>query len=44
VKVLVDMNLSPEWVTFFTAQGFEAQHWSSVGVPQADDREIMEFA
>lgn len=44
MKLLVDMNLSPEWVTFLTAQGFEAQHWSAVGAPHADDREIMEFA
>jgi len=44
VKVLVDMNLGPEWVTFLTARGFDAQHWSAVGAPHADDREIMEFA
>jgi predicted nuclease of predicted toxin-antitoxin system len=34
-KVLVDMNLSPEWVPLLIGCGFEAIHWSTVGNPRA---------
>jgi predicted nuclease of predicted toxin-antitoxin system len=44
MKLLVDMNLSPRWVGLLTDAGIEAAHWSSVGAPNAPDREIMEFA
>lgn len=38
------MNLSPEWVAFLADHGFEAVHWSAVGVPTAPDAEIMQWA
>ena len=44
MKILVDMNLSPDWVEVFQKQGWQAQHWSQVGKPTATDREIMEWA
>jgi len=44
MKILVDMNLSPEWVGFFKQQGVEARHWSETGAPTAPDREIFEWA
>ena len=44
MKVLVDMNLSPDWVGKLAAMGHEAVHWSSVGDPRAADVEIMSFA
>jgi predicted nuclease of predicted toxin-antitoxin system len=44
MKFLIDMNLSPMWVVFFEANGWEAVHWSSVGDPRASDRTIMEWA
>lgn len=44
MKILVDMNLSPDWVPFFRANGFEAEHWSVIGNPRATDRQIMEWA
>ena len=31
MKLLIDMNLSPTWVTAFAEAGIEAVHWSSVG-------------
>jgi predicted nuclease of predicted toxin-antitoxin system len=31
VKFLIDMNLTPASVEFFTAHGFESIHWQSVG-------------
>jgi len=44
VKILVDMNLSPQWVPFLSGKGIESVHWSSVGRPDADDPTIMEWA
>ena len=31
MKVLIDMNLSPEWVGFLEREGHQAIHWSEVG-------------
>ncbi len=44
MKLLIDMNLSPEWVETLQAEGLEAVHWSSVGDPRARDEEILELA
>jgi predicted nuclease of predicted toxin-antitoxin system len=44
MKILVDMNLSPLWVSFLAAKGFTAVHWSTVGQPWAADSEIFDFA
>ena len=44
MKLLVDMNLSPEWAAVLTLAGWEAVHWSKVGNPRADDSEIMTWA
>lgn len=38
------MNLSPRWAVLLTETGFEAAHWSTIGVKHASDREIMLFA
>ena len=43
-KLLVDMNLSPEWVPALKRCGWQAVHWSTVGDPRASDREIMDWA
>jgi predicted nuclease of predicted toxin-antitoxin system len=44
VKLLLDMNLSPEWVGRLRAHGIEALHWSNVGVATADDRTLLSWA
>jgi predicted nuclease of predicted toxin-antitoxin system len=44
IKVLIDMNLSPEWVSVFEQRGWSALHWSDVGDPKADDRIILSWA
>jgi predicted nuclease of predicted toxin-antitoxin system len=44
MKILVDMNLSPDWVAVLVGHGFEAAHWSTVGDPRADDLVIMDWA
>ncbi|MGH7966070.1 MAG: DUF5615 family PIN-like protein [Candidatus Binatia bacterium] len=38
------MNLSPTWIPVLQAGGHEAQHWSDVGDPRAQDSEIMAWA
>ena len=44
MRLLVDMNLSPEWVGVLKSAGWEAIHWSTVGNPRAEDVEIMAWA
>ena len=44
MKLLVDMNLSPDWVVAFREAGWEAEHWSKVGNPRAADRELMAWS
>ncbi len=44
MRLLVDMNLSPEWVAVLQSAGWEAIHWSTVGNPRAQDGEIMAWA
>ena len=44
MNILIDMNLSPRWVAFLADAGIHALHWSSVGPPNASDREIMHWA
>jgi predicted nuclease of predicted toxin-antitoxin system len=44
MKLLVDMNLSPDWVAVLKEAGWEAVHWSKVGNPRAADSEIMAWA
>src|SRR6185312_12714379 len=44
MKLLLDMNLSPLWLATLNNAGFEVVHWSSIGVANAPDHEIMLFA
>jgi len=44
MKLLVDMNLSPDWVAVLKEAGWEAVHWSKVGNLRAADSEIMAWA
>jgi predicted nuclease of predicted toxin-antitoxin system len=44
MKLLVDMNLSPRWVSLLADAGMEAAHWSMLGARNAPDTEIMAFA
>jgi predicted nuclease of predicted toxin-antitoxin system len=41
MKILVDMNLSPEWILALNQAGFEAIHWSTVGDLDASDEELL---
>ncbi len=44
VHVLVDMNLTPNWVGYFATHGIDATHWSTVGDPAVPDTKLMEWA
>ncbi|OGQ94437.1 MAG: hypothetical protein A2521_17505 [Deltaproteobacteria bacterium RIFOXYD12_FULL_57_12] len=44
MKILIDMNLSPDWVPVLAGHGWPAVHWSTVGDPHAADRMIMDWA
>jgi len=44
VIILIDMNLSPVWVEYFSAHSIEAIHWSVIGDPKAEDPVIMRYA
>jgi predicted nuclease of predicted toxin-antitoxin system len=44
MKLLIDMNLSPQWIPVFERRGWQAVHWSSVGDARATDRVIMDWA
>ena len=44
MKLLVDMNLSPSWVGRLARHGFEAVHWSTIGLATAPDVEILTWA
>ncbi len=44
VRLVVDMNLSVEWVAELARHGWAAVHWSAVGDPRAEDAAIMAWA
>jgi predicted nuclease of predicted toxin-antitoxin system len=44
VQLVVDMNLSVEWIADLARHGWSAVHWSAVGDPRADDSTIMAWA
>ena len=43
-KLLIDVNLSPEWAPVLRNHGWQAVHWSTVGDPRASDKDIMTWA
>ena len=43
LQILVDMNLSPQWVPVLQKHGWPAVHWSTVGDPGATDKDIMDW-
>ncbi len=44
MKILIDMNLSPDWVKVLEQAGWEAVHWSMLGNMRATDDVIMSWA
>ena len=43
MKIVIDMNLSPEWEEIF-APNYEIKHWSRIGAPEAPDESILHWA
>lgn len=44
LRLLLDMNLSIEWIPILKAAGHDAVHWSDVGDPRALDATLMQWA
>ncbi len=44
MKILIDMNLSLDWVNIFEQHGWHAVHWQEIGDPRAPDSTIMDWA
>lgn len=44
MRLLIDMNLSPEWVESLKEWGLDSVHWSTVGKANAPDSEIFAHA
>lgn len=44
LQIVIDMNLSPDWVPFLKAHGWNVEHWSAIGDPRATDMEIMTWS
>ncbi|MEH1978941.1 DUF5615 family PIN-like protein [Nostoc sp.] len=44
MKILIDMNLSPDWVAVFERYNISSVHWSTIGDPREKDSIIMEWA
>ena len=44
MRLVIDVNLSPEWCDVLAESDIEAVHWSTVGPIDARDEVIMEYA
>jgi predicted nuclease of predicted toxin-antitoxin system len=44
LKIVVDMNLSPNWVGILRDHGWDAVHWIDIGDAHAADAIIMRWA
>lgn len=44
LPILIDMNLSAEWVPLLVQAGWSAVHWSSIGAADAEDQILMAWA
>jgi predicted nuclease of predicted toxin-antitoxin system len=44
MRILIDVNLPPRWVSFLTKHRLEAIHWSDLGELTAPDREVLHWA
>ncbi len=44
MKLVIDINLSPQWATWLHRESYTAVHWSEIGNPRAPDTEILAWA
>jgi hypothetical protein len=40
MRLLVDMNLSPDWVPLLGSRGWKAIHWTSLGKGNEPERDV----
>lgn len=44
MNIVIDMNLSPDWVKALSERGVKATHWSEIGDPGTSDAIIFDWA
>ena len=44
MKILLDMNLTPQWRSPLESAGHEVKHWLEIGPANAPDSTLMEWA
>ncbi len=44
MKILVDMNLSPDWVNVLSQHNVQSVHWKDIGESNAADIELINWA
>ena len=44
MKILIDMNLSPDWVEELAKHGIESVHWTLIGDFDAPDKVLIDYA
>ncbi|MFN3848016.1 MAG: DUF5615 family PIN-like protein [Spirosomataceae bacterium] len=44
MKILIDMNLSPIWVDFFSNHNINSVHWANIGDIRASDTTLFDWA
>ncbi len=44
MRLLVDMNLSPDWVPLLGSRGWKAIHWTSLGKGNEPDPDLLAWA
>lgn len=44
LQIVIDMNLSVDWIAALAAHRWSAVHWSTIGDPRAEDSTIMSWA
>ena len=44
MRILIDMNLSPQWIEFLTRHSHTPAHWKNIGPENAPDSELMSWA
>lgn len=44
MRILINPNLTPLWVKFLADARIDSVHWSSIGLANAPDPDIMNYA
>lgn len=43
MKLLLDMNISPDWCELFSSEGHEAVHWGTIGNPGSNSPSVIQI-